>query len=133
MAVVAFDSFPGGIHIQPPCLHDESYLVEWGRGGKVVHQAHVQLRLVGGAVVVCSTVVTGISRYEVGVTAGDDGSLFLVASLADHLDIQFLADAFLQGDADALLGDVALAFLQSLGGQVFQHFELVGAFADQRT
>ena len=70
--------------------------------------------------------------FEVRMGLLDDGGLGAVACRASHLYIEFFCDAFFQGDVDPVFFNEPFAFLNSLGCQVFQYFQLVLALANQR-
>ena len=65
------------------------------------------------------------------VASGYDGLSRTFPSLAGNLYVEFLLDALLQHDADAVLGYVLLAGLQRLWGKVLQDLQLVLALPNQ--
>ena len=142
MPVVTLDGFPGCLHVIFFRFEDETDFVE-GRGrGKVIHQFQVQRDVFVFRCFVCRAgrheTLQGciihpaiVNEDEIRVASGDDSRGLLLPRRRDDFDIEFLGNAFLELDVDAVLRDKALAGLQCFGRQVAQHFKLIFALADQ--
>ena len=139
MAVIALDGELGCPHVVLLGLQNEADLVEGSCHGEVVDHAHGKLYvgvvLIGasGLSLVEYHLVVALGKDKVGVAARDDGGCPVFTRMTDNLDVEFLNDALLQLDVDVGILDVALALLQSFGGEVFEHFELIFGLADKGT
>ena len=139
MAVVALDGELGCPHVVLLGLQNETDLVEGSCHGEVIDHAHGKLYvgvvLIGasGLSLVEHHLVVALGKDKVGVAARDDGGSLVFTRMTDNLDVEFLDDALLQLDVNVGILDVALALLQSFGGEVFEHFELIFGLADKGT
>ena len=136
VAVVALDGLLGGLEVVVAGLENEANFVEWGLHGEVIDQAkfefNVALVAIAAAVRLLVEQHLGVARdvHKAGVRPADDGAGGMATSLAQDLNIQFVAFALLELDVDASLINVLLALLDGLGTNVLDDLELVLALAD---
>ena len=136
VAVVALDGLLGGLEVVVAGLENEADFVEWGLHGEVIDQAkfefNVALVAIAAAVRLLVEQHLGVARdvHKAGVRPADDGAGGMATSLAQDLNIQFVAFALLELDVDASLINVLLALLDGLGTNVLDDLELVLALAD---
>ena len=136
MTIVAFSTLARRLQVVFLGLKNERQLVDGGCCGKIPHQLHVQFYIVipffliaFHALIEHHFAPNGLIN-KVGVGALNDGCGLLVALVARHLHIKFVATILLELDVETHFLQILFTFRQAFGRQILQHFQLIGALSD---
>ncbi len=139
MSIVALDTQFGSLHIIFLGLEDERNLIERSCCSKLVNHREIELDVVisliahSTATLVENHLTITLNIHKMGMRTGDNCRSLVFTGMTDDFDIEFIHITLLQFDVDIRILDILFALLQTVGSEVFQHFQLIFRLSDERT
>ena len=139
VAIVAFDTQLGSLHIIVSGLENERNLIERSCCCKLVNHREIELDVVislithSTATLIEHHLTITLNIHKMGMRTGDNCRSLVFTGMTDDFDIEFIHITLLQFDVDIRILDILFALLKSVGSEVFQHFQLIFRLSDERT